>query len=174
MKFQIRRSFAWLFISNSLRAMESNSLKITLSVALLAIISNSLVTRGSYLLVELSSSETLPETLPPKPEYPIPQPLEPRFPESPKPGHPRARSQIGVDYNPDPEQMRSRNLGGRQGQCLPENECARAEDPTRSIAAKDEDITGRGSRYWPYSCCYRYWWNGYYYCRWSYSYCYWF
>jgi hypothetical protein len=156
--------------------MEARSFKNILSVALVAIISNSLLIRGSYLLVELSSPEkskdVLPEPEPSKPEYPMPEQLQPGFPESPKLGQPLAKPQKGVDYNPDPSQIGNlRSLGGRQ--CRPENKCARVEDRDRSIAAMDDGLTARGSRHFPYSCCYRYWWGGHYYCRWSSWYCHW-
>ena len=147
--------------------MVSRSFKNLLSVALVAIISNSLLTGASYLLVEISSPEE-----PSEPRIPIPLPAEPEFPEVPKPDEPGPKPQVGVDYNPDPKQVANlRNLGGRQ--CRPQPQCARIKDPNRSIAARDDDLTTRGSRAFAYSCCYRYWWGGYYYCQWSSWYCNW-
>ena len=123
-----------------------------LAMAIIATFQLTSFTRASYLLVKIDEegSGVVPELTPPPPQV--------------KPG------MNGVDYAPTDESI-TNPQSSRSGACTIENKCAKVYDPDRKIAKMDEGFSGRGSIYWPYGCCYRYWWNGYYYCNWSYYWC---
>lgn len=125
---------------------------------IVAIQLKSVYSKEEYLLVKIDEKESLPAVPPSLPEPPLPPEGSE---EQPRPG-----IAYGVDYNPD------RSVTGTsRSSCSVQNQCASVSDPDRSIAAMDDGFRGRGSRYWPYSCCYRYWWNGRYWCNWSNYYC---
>ena len=130
----------------------------TLLMAVVATIQLFTISSGEYLLVKIDGEDITD----PDPVVPTPEP-GPKPEDKPRSGH-----TYGVDYNPtDPRITGSTS----RSTCNVQNQCASVQDPERRIAAIDEGFTGRGSRYWPYNCCYRYWWNYRYWCNWSGYYC---
>ena len=121
----------------------------TLLMALVATLQLLTISSGEYLLVKIDG-ETIRDPFPELPEGPE---------DKPKRGH-----TYGVDYNPTDTRITGSTS---RSTCSVQNECASVSDPDRRIAAIDEGFTGRGSRYWPYNCCYRYWWNYRYWCNWN-------
>merc|ERR1719145_206933 len=133
----------------------------TLLLAIVATLQLLAISSGEYLLVKIDGETII--------DPPVVEPGPPTPPEGTEDTPKRGRT-YGVDYNPtDPRITGSTS----RSSCSVQNKCASVEAPDRSIAAIDEGFTGRGSRYWPYSCCYRYWWNYRYWCNWNSYYCGW-
>ena len=125
---------------------------------IVAIQLTSVSSKEEYLLVKIDENESLPTVPPSLPETTLPPEVSG--------AQPRPGTTYGVDYNP-PRSV----TGTSRASCSIQNQCAQVSDPDKNIAAMDDGFSGRGSRYWPYNCCYRYWWNGYYCCSWSPYYC---
>merc|ERR1712136_621198 len=133
----------------------------TLLMAVVAILQLLKISSGEYLLVKIDG-----ETLPDPPVVDPEPPTLPRVPDD----MPNAGRSYGVDYNPTDTRITGPTS---RSTCSVQNKCASVADPDRSIAAIDDGFNGRGSRYWPYNCCYRYWWNNRYWCNWNSYYCRW-
>ena len=133
--------------------MKRRFLPLLLATAIIATFQFTSVTTASFLLVKIDEegSGVVPELTPPPPQV--------------KPG------MNGVDYAPTDDSITNPQNSG-SGACTIENKCAKVYDPDRKHAKMDEGFIGRGSRDWPnYRCCYRYWWNDYYYCNWGLYWC---
>ena len=55
--------------------------------------------------------------------------------------------------------------------CTLENQCVRVHDPDKKLSMKDDLFSPRPNMLLGYKCCYRYWYNGYYYCNWGEYWC---
>ena len=170
-----------------------------LSISFIVTFPTTLLEGNSYLLVHLDSDESdltpVPKTTPELLSEPTLTPRvatteqiqhthDPRIPQTPstyatqtvwphaKPSTekpPNGKPQNSVDYSP-PQAVKARMS---TNYCTLGNKCAKVADPGRYISGMDINAVGRGSRYWPdYNCCYRFWWNGYYYCSWDNYWCY--
>ena len=128
--------------------MKGKSLQVVFAFVAFTSIQLISLSSGSYLLVQLDEE------------------AEPKLPEPPKPSEGYGHKH-GVDYNPTHSSITQTARQATADSCTLENNCARVEDRSKGISRMDEGFNGRGSRYWPYSCCYRYWYGGYYYCNWS-------
>jgi len=119
---------------------------------------------GEYLLVEINNDAPIE----PVPTLPQPNSPEPPILPTESPSDEKLGKEYGVDYNPTDTTITGSTA---RSICSVQNKCARVNDPDRRIAAIDDGFRGRGSRYWPYDCCYRTWWNYQYWCYWNNYWC---
>ena len=83
--------------------------------------------------------------------------------------NPKTQGPEGIDYMTT--QKPHVNVPMNQNTtCTLENQCVRVYDPDKKISMND-NLFSSGPQELAYKCCYRYWYNGYYYCNWNEYWC---